>query len=415
MKAKNLTINEMIAQIITEARNLGYCEATIWRHITPRLRTIAVYYEKRGVCFYNPVITRELVDLQKERLDREEISIHYYKRVKSAANRLDEFYLTGTLHLNMPKHGTKYQISEDNERLIDLFLDYKNYGPNTRDDVVWVVRKYLHHFESLGYTTLEWVTVEQVREFILKTAAEVKPSSLHNILLYLKYFHIFLKESKIPAPDCIELFSYRVYQDMPIQSYVSDEELDQILRVIDTDSEMGKRDRAIILLAATTGLRAGDLIRIKLTDIDWRKGEIRLLQRKTGRASYIPLVKEAGEALQDYILNARPRSDSPEVFLRLVAPRTGLADAVSIGCMFQQYQRKAGIRRHAFDGKGFHGLRRRLAKKLLVTGTPLTTIAQILGHDDPKSARQYLSLDTGNLKECALDFKGIPLERGVMG
>ena len=185
--------------------------------------------------------------------------------------------------------------------------------------------------------------------------------------------------------------------------------------MIDTDSEMGKRDRAIILLAATTGLRAGDLIRIKLTDIDWRKGEIRLLQRKTGRVSYTPLVKEAGEALQDYILNARPRSESPEVFLRLIAPRTGLADAVSIGCMFQQYQRKAGIYRHAFDGKGFHGLRRRLAKKLLVTGTPLTTITQILGHDDPKSARQYLSLDTRNLKECALDFKGIPLERGLEG
>ena len=52
-----------------------------------------------------------------------------------------------------------------------------------------------------------------------------------------------------------------------------------------------------------------------------------------------------------------------------------------------------------------------LAKKLLVTGTPLTTIAQILGHDDLKSSRQYLSLDTGNLKECALDFRVIPLER----
>ena len=415
MKTQKQTINEMIAQIIAEARKLGYSEATIWRNITPKFQTVAVYYEKRGVCFYDPAITRELVDLQKERLDREEISIHYYKRVKSAANRLDEFYLTGTLHLNMPKHGTKYPISGDNEKLIDLFLDYKGYGPNTRDDVVWVVRRYLHYFESFGYASLEWVTVEQVREFILKTAAEVKTSSLHNILLYLKHFHIFLKESSLPAPDCVELFSYRVYRDMPIQSYVTDEELDQILRVIDTDSEMGKRDRAIILLAATTGLRAGDLIRIKLTDIDWRKGEIRLLQRKTGRVSYTPLVKEAGEALRDYILNARPRSESPEVFLRLVAPRTGLADAVSIGCMFQQYQRKAGIYRHAFDGKGFHGLRRRLAKKLLVTGTPLTTITQILGHDDPKSARQYLSLDTRNLKECALDFKGIPLERGLEG
>ena len=106
--------------------------------------------------------------------------------------------------------------------------------------------------ESLGYASLEWVTVEQIREFILKTAAEVKTSSLHNILLYLKHFHIFLKESSLPAPDCVELFSYRVYRDMPIQSYVTDEELDEILRVIDTDSEMGKRDRAIILLAATT-------------------------------------------------------------------------------------------------------------------------------------------------------------------
>lgn len=214
MKTQKQTINEMIAQIIAEARKLGYSEATIWRNITPKFQTVAVYYEKRGVCFYDPAITRELVDLQKERLDREEISIHYYKRVKSAANRLDEFYLTGTLHLNMPKHGTKYPISEDSEKLIDLFLDHKGYGPNTRDDVVWVVRRYLHYFESLGYASLEWVTVEQVREFILKTAAEVKTSSLHNILLYLKHFHIFLKESSLLAPDCVELFSYRVYRDM---------------------------------------------------------------------------------------------------------------------------------------------------------------------------------------------------------
>lgn len=115
----------------------------------------------------------------------------------------------------MPKHRTKYQISEDKERLINLFLDYKNYGPNTRDDVVWVVRKYLHHFESLGYAALEWVTVEQVREFILKTAAEVKTSSLHNILLYLKHFHIFLKESKIPAPDWYAELAREVCPDVP--------------------------------------------------------------------------------------------------------------------------------------------------------------------------------------------------------
>ena len=54
MKTQKQTINEMIAQIIAEARKLGYSEATIWRNITPKFQTVAVYYEKRGVCFYDP-------------------------------------------------------------------------------------------------------------------------------------------------------------------------------------------------------------------------------------------------------------------------------------------------------------------------------------------------------------------------
>ena len=243
---------------------------------------------------YDPEITSEYVGFQKERLSRNEISDYYYRNIRSAANRLNEFYLTGTIHLKMPKHGTKYLLKAENERLIDRFLDYKEYGPNTRDDVVWVVRRYLYNFEALGHESLEQVSVDDVREFILKTAAEVKTSSLHNILLYLKYFHIFLKETGIPAPDCTDLFSYKVYRDMPIQGYVTDEELERILAVIDTDSDMGKRDRAIILTAATTGLRACDLIRLRISDIDWRKGEIRLCQKKTGRTVYVPLVKQTG-------------------------------------------------------------------------------------------------------------------------
>ena len=212
--------NELILsnlRMVAEARRLGYSESSIWRNIQPGLRAFAIYYGKKGLSFYDPEITNEYVGLQKERLLRKEISDCHYRNTRSAANRLNEFYLTGTVHLKMPKHGTKYLLRKENERLIDCFLDYKNYGPNTRDDVVWVVRRYLFHFETLGYESLEQVSVDDVREFILKTAAEVRTSSLHNILLYLKYFHIFLKETGIPAPDCADLFSYKVYRDMPIQ------------------------------------------------------------------------------------------------------------------------------------------------------------------------------------------------------
>lgn len=88
-----------------------------------------------------------------------------------------------------------------------------------------------------------------------------------------------------------------------------------------------------------------------------------------------------------------------------------MSSGVAIGYMFEQYSKKAGIERRPFDGKGFHGLRRRLARNMLVTGTPVTTIAQVLGHQGMESAKQYLSLDSENLKECALGFSGVPLER----
>lgn len=414
MNENQVTMGEMLARMLDEARRLGYSEASIWAYFAPKLRTVAIYYAKRGVSVYDPDVTEEYLALQKERMERGEISHAYYLRTRSAVNRLNEFYLTGTIHMKMPKRGTRYLLSAENERLVDHFVEHKNYGPNTRDDVVWVVRKYLSHFEALGYGSLEEVSVQQVKEFILKTASEVRTSSLHNILLYLKYFHIFLKEAGIPAPDCEALFSAKVYREMPIQGYVTDDEFSRILGTIDTSSARGKRDLAIIQTAATTGLRACDLIRMKLTDIDWRRDEIRIVQRKTGRTVCVPLIREAGEALRDYILNARPRSGCPEVFLKTVAPVTAIADAASVGSMFKEYEKKAGIRRVAFDGKGFHGLRRRLAKKLLVTGTPLTDIAQILGHDGMDAVRQYLPLDAGNLKECAIGFGGIPLERGCL-
>ena len=138
---------------------------------------------------------------------------------------------------------------------------------------------------------------------------------------------------------------------------------------------------------------------------------MRIVQKKTKRETFMPLVKVAAEAMEDYILNGRPDTEYKEVFLRISPPHYAIQDAASIGDMFKRYQRRAGITRQALDGKGFHGLRRRLAKKLLVSGTPTTSIAQILGHDDVYSVRQYLSLDTTNLKECAMDLSGIPVRR----
>ena len=184
-----------------------------------------------------------------------------------------------------------------------------------------------------------------------------------------------------------------------------------IMEQIDTSTNTGKRDKAIISLGATTGLRAIDIVKLKLTDIDWLRGEIHVIQSKTEGVLYLPLLPETGEAIKDYILNARPKTDVQEIFLREKAPFISMSSGVAIGYLFDSYSKKAGIERSPFDGKGFHGLRRRLARNMLTSGTPVTTIAQVLGHTNIQATKQYLSLDSQNLKECALDFTGISLER----
>ncbi len=412
MEQNIVTINQLIAQMLDEMKRIGYSDATIWRYYQPVMGQFRKYYERTGQVVYSLDTTDAYINLYKARYERSEISYQAFKKKRHIGHRMNEFFLTGEIRYTADKKGTSFILSDVNERIVDQFIRSRSYGDKSKYDARWVVRKYLQHMEKHGHASLSAVTHDEVREFILKTASDVKISGLHNVLLYLKQFHVFLKESGIPAPDCVELFSYKVCREMPVQSYVTDEELELILGVIDTATETGKRNRAIILVGAATGLRAIDIIRMKLTDIDWRKGEIKITQSKTNRTMHVPLMKETGEALQDYILNARPGGTKcEEVFLRVAAPKTRIHNAAAIGYMFRFYQDKAGIRRQPFDGKGFHGLRRRLAKKLLISGMPVTTVSQILGHDDIESARQYLSLNTDDLRECALDFSVIPLER----
>lgn len=90
MNEKKVTINEMIARMVAEARRLGYSESSIWTNIQPGLRAFAIYYGKRA-SLYDPEITSEYVGFQKERLSRNEISDYYYRNIRSAANRLNGF------------------------------------------------------------------------------------------------------------------------------------------------------------------------------------------------------------------------------------------------------------------------------------------------------------------------------------
>ena len=156
----------------------------------------------------------------------------------------------------------------------------------------------------------------------------------------------------------------KIYPCMPL------DDLNLVIRSIDRSTAIGKRDYAILLLAASSGMRAGDIAKIKLSDIDWRKSEVQIIQGKTQIPISLPLQRAVGAALADYILNSRPESESPQIFLRSLAPFQSFKDGVSVACVLRRHMKAAGISHRLGDGKTMHGIRRMLGTQMTMEGVP---------------------------------------------
>src|SRR5947209_13343801 len=180
----------------------------------------------------------------------------------------------------------------------------------------------------------------------------------------------------------------------------------KILQAIDRGNPCGKRDYAIILLITGLGLRGIDLKRLRFADLDWPGNRLSVVQAKTGHRVQLPLLKDVGWAIIDYIEHGRPRSDCPQVFLRHTAPIGPFADQDHLHQILVKHARVAHVplgenRRH-----GMHSLRHTLATRLMEDGTPVEQIADILGHQSVTATGAYLKSSLGLLAQCALDPDG---------
>src|ERR1035441_6413103 len=183
-------------------------------------------------------------------------------------------------------------------------------------------------------------------------------------------------------------------------------EVTKILQAVDRGNPCGKRDYAIILLITRLGLRGIDVKRLRFGDLDWPGNRLSVVQAKTGHRVQLPLLKDVGWAIIDYIRHGRPRSDCPQVFLRHTAPIGPFSDQDHLHQILVKHARTAHVsvgekRRH-----GMHSLRHTLATRLMEDGTPAGQIADILGHQSVTSTGVYLKSSLGLLANCALDPDG---------
>ncbi len=177
----------------------------------------------------------------------------------------------------------------------------------------------------------------------------------------------------------------------------------KVVEAIDRANPSGKRDYAIVLLICRLGLRAVDVKRLEFGDLDRPGNQLSVVQAKTGRRVVLPLLKDVGWAIIDYIRDGRPQTDCPQVFLRHTAPIGPFSDQDHLHQILVKHARAARVGLGQQRRRGMHSLRHTLATRLMEDGTPVERISEILGHQSVESTGVYLKSSLRLLAKCALD------------
>jgi integrase/recombinase XerD len=182
------------------------------------------------------------------------------------------------------------------------------------------------------------------------------------------------------------------------------EDVRRTIGAIDVTTPSGVRDRALLLLLATTGLRNKELRSLELQDIHWRAAEVLVRRTKTGRDRLVPLLQEAGEALADYVLHARPKIDSQRVFLSYAPPAGPFKSSSPISRIVRSRLERAGIKLSRVAGA--HLVRHSLATQLVKQRRPINEVADLLGHRSIDTTAISVKVALPQLADVALPFPG---------
>jgi site-specific recombinase XerD len=180
--------------------------------------------------------------------------------------------------------------------------------------------------------------------------------------------------------------------------YLPPDAVERLIALCDPASRVGRRDRAILLLLARLGLRAGDIVQLRLEDIDWRGAWIHV-SGKGRRPTRLPLTHEVGQALVAYLEEGRPRTETDAVFVRCRAPFEAFRSHCAVSVIVDRALRRAGVKRPSRGAA--HLLRHSVATSMLRQGASLQEVAALLRHRSIETTQIYAKVDLPALQQIA--------------
>lgn len=275
-----------------------------------------------------------------------------------------------------------------------------------RKNTVLSHRKFLFRFtdflDSIGIVGFEYLTSDAVNQFIKVILCNYSNSVVMEYYGILRRFLQYLALSGNTKEDLsLKLVPVkRSSTTARIPTTLTMEQIEDILSSVDRESPQGKRDYAVLMIAVKLGIRTCDIRNLRPSNFDWDQHMVSFTQIKTGEPLSLPLPIDVGWAIIDYLKNGRPVSETPEIFLRAVAPYESLQNFDNI---LIKHMRKAGIPLDSLKHHGLHSLRHSLATHMMDEEIPITSIQGVLGHVNAESTEKYIGVNVRQLRSCALE------------
>lgn len=279
-------------------------------------------------------------------------------------------------------------------------VEHRGVGPRTLGNYCRVVKVLL---TTLGSDPARY-TPQSLRQFVADRARPYSRVYAKEVATSTRMFVRYLAcvgacpvglEEAIPRIAC--------WPSAALPKYVPASDVQRIVDSCNTETPIGVRDRAVLLLLARLGLRAGEVAALCFEDIDWEEATLRVAG-KSRRQELLPLQQEVGDALLAYLERGRPVFADDHVFLRVTQPPAPLKQQTISGIVSNAIGR-AGVKAEAH---GAHLLRHSLATQMLRSGNSLREIASVLRHRSLQTTTIYAKVDVALLKLVAQPWPEVP-------
>lgn len=396
-------VHRLVAMTYSKLDESGYSKGSL-KKFKYSFGLFQTYADKVEAKYYTEELALAFLEECCEIFSRPDKSSYSYQERRRAIGKLDEMYRYDTISPQKLFSQKDYVFKGCLKGSIEAYIEYIEKSLSKAR--VQSIRLYLERFSDYTSTIADIhdendLKTVHIIDFI-KACSIYTHSTLYATMMCVRGYIRFLEKSGSLKKDISSHIPKVPKRDDALPSAFTKEETTVLLESITDNTSKERRDHAMILLAVRLGLRSSDIVGLRFSNIDWERDQIKILQQKTQTATTLPLLKDVGEAIIDYIKNGRPDVDDQHIFIRENAPYIEIK-ASSLYLIVDVYVKRAKIKTPIGKRHGPHALRHSLATRLLDDDIPISTIKEILSHKSSQTTKRYLKIAQRQLLECALE------------